>query len=170
MLDNTRRRVSPILRWALPGRREGWRKRASALLARTQRAPAPAETPSAHHRHQGPREPGRWVDPLDQQPLEVHLRSLLVLCQGLTRHYQATPEIVLERWWWRSLHQAGVRLRERLEEARAYQDTLTLTRQELEQAYLVLIQVAYFFEPGGIAEATCKEQAWATDAQEFRRF
>lgn len=94
----------------------------------------------------------------------------MVLCQGLTRQYQSTPEVVLERGWWCALHHAGVRLRDRLEEIRAYQDSLHLTRQELEQAYLMLIHVAYFFEPGGVAEAVCQEQGWIPDRPDFERF
>ena len=171
MIYNTRRYVSPFLRaWGFLSQSQLWLKQSSEPVIETNRGSSLSRMVSAEQQFQPSCQQDQWLDPLDKQPPEVHLRSLVALCRGLTRQYQSTPEIALERWWWRSLHHAGVRLRARLEETRAYQDALSMTRQEREQAYFMLIHVAYFFEPGGIAEAACKEQGWFPDAQEFTRF
>ena len=170
MIDNTRRYVAPILRsWVFLSQNRFWLKRKSEPIATTRNEPSLSLCLPAAQERLTPDKQSRWLDPLDRQPPEVHLRSLLALCQGLTHQYQSTPEVALERWWWGSLHRAGVRLRDTLEGMRAYQDSLDLTRQELERAYFVLIHVAYFFEPGGIAEAICREQGWIADEQDFER-
>jgi hypothetical protein len=103
---------------------------------------------------------GSVLQVLDEQPGE-HLRRLVAYCQELARQYQTTPAVVLERAWWQSFYQAGTRLRDSLEEHRDHWHALGLTDKEVEQAYLMLIHVAYFFEPGGVAEALFKEQGWA---------
>ena len=171
MIYPARRYTTPLLRaWNFLSQSWLWLKQSSEQMAEMSGEAVLSQPMSSHQRLQGTCDQGQWLDPLDRQPPEVHLRSLMVLCRGLTRQYQSTPEIALERWWWRSLHHAGVRLRARLEETRAYQDSLSMTRQELEQAYFLLIHVAYFFEPGGVAEAVCKEQGWFHGVQEFKRF
>ena len=87
---------------------------------------------------------------LDQQT-EVRVRGLVSLCRQLSRQYQETPETCLERSWWRLFNQAGICLREALDQARA-EGYPGMSDQEAEQAYFLLIHVAYFFEPGGVAE------------------
>lgn len=171
MIYTTRRYTAPLLRaWNFLSQSWLWFKQSSEQVIATNWASSASQRMPPDQHLQGMCDQDQWLDPLDKQPPEVHLRSLMVLCRGLTRQYQSTPEIALERWWWRSLHHAGGRLRARLEETRAYQDSLSMTRQEREQAYLMLIHVAYFFEPGGVAEAVCKEQGWFPGAQEFTRF
>ena len=171
MIYSTRRYTAPLLRtWNFLSQSRFWLKQPAAQQTGMSGAAVLSQPMSSDQQLQSMCDQDQWLDPLDKQPPEVHLRSLMVLCRGLTRQYQSTPEIVLERWWWRSLHHAGVRLRARLEETRAYQDSLSMTRQELEQAYFLLIHVAYFFEPGGVAEAVCKEQGWFHGVQEFKRF
>lgn len=171
MIQNTHRYAVPFLRtWTFLSQSRLWLKRPSESVAGTNRGSSPSQTVSPDQSLQGTPEHGQGLDSLDQQSPEAHLWSLVVLCRELTRHYQLTPEVALERWWWRALHQAGVRLRDSLEEACAFQDALSLTRPELEQAYFLLIHVAYFFEPGGVAEAVCQEQGWPPEAQEFARF
>ncbi len=96
---------------------------------------------------------------LDEPPGE-HLRRLVAHCLELARQYQPTPEVILKRAWWQSLYQAGICLRYTLEENRDHWHLLGLTDREVEQAYLTLIHIAYFFEPGGAAEAVFKEQGW----------
>lgn len=171
MISIALRYTAPLLRaWGFLSQSLLWLKQSSEQMAEMSAEAVLSQPMSSHQKIQGTRDQALWLDPLDKQPPEVHLRSLVALCRGLTRQYQTTPEVALERWWWRSLHHAGVRLRARLEETRAYQDALAMTRQEREQAYLMLIHVAYFFEPGGVAEAVCKEQGWFPEAQEFKRF
>jgi hypothetical protein len=102
---------------------------------------------------------------LDEQSPEEYIRRLVAHCQELACQYQTTPEIVLERTWWQSLYGAGVRLRDTLEEYRDRWHMLHLTSQEVEQAYLTLIRVAYFFEPGQVAEVIFKEQGWVWSDQ-----
>jgi hypothetical protein len=171
MISTALRYTAPLLRtWNFLSQSRFWLKQPPEQRAEKDCEASLSQPLSATQQVQRTCDQGQWLDPLDKQPPEVHLRSLMVLCRGLTRQYQSTPEIVLDRWWWRSLHQAGVRLRAILEETRACQDAFSLPRQELEQAYLMLIHVAYFFEPGGVAEVVCKEQGWFPEAQEFRRF
>lgn len=171
MIENTR--AYGLLHprtWAFLSQSRLWLKRPSGSVARTDHEALPSPMVFPGQSLQGPLEGGQKLDSLDTQPSEVHLRSLVFLCQGLTRQYQLSPEVVLEHWWWHALHQAGVHLRDNLEEMCASQDSSFLPRQEVEQAYFLLIHVAYFFEPGGIAETICKEQGWSLDAQEFERF
>lgn len=171
MIYYARRYVSPLLRtWTFLSQSWLWLKRPSEFVTKPNHGALPSQTAATDQQVRASRKQEQWLDALDKQPLEVHLRSLMVLCQGLTRQYQSTPEVVLERWWWYALHRAGVRLRDRLEEISAYQKSLHLTTQELEQAYLLLIHVAYFFEPGGVAETICQEQGWILDRQYFERF
>ena len=86
------------------------------------------------------------------QPNEVWVRGLVNLCRQLSQQYQEMPETCLERSWWRLFNQAGICLREALDQAKA-ESYPGLSDQEAEQAYFLLIHVAYFFEPGGVAEA-----------------
>jgi hypothetical protein len=88
---------------------------------------------------------------LDQPP-HIQVIGLTRLCQQLSQQSQVAPETCQDRNWWRLFHQAGIRLREALDQAKA-QDYQGLTDQETEQAYFVLIHVAYFFMPGGAVEA-----------------
>lgn len=93
---------------------------------------------------------GRLTALLDQ-PSEIRVRELVSLCRQLSQQYQETPETCLERSWWRLFNQAGICLREALDQARA-EGYPGLSDQEAEQAYFLLIHVAYFFEPGGVAQ------------------
>ena len=172
MMENTHRYVMPFLRtWtSLSQQCLRWLNQSDELVVRTHLADAATPVMSPEPSLQIVVRDDEGLDPLDKQPQEVHIRSLVARCRGLTRQYQAMPEVVMDRWWWSTLHQAGVRLRETLAEPRAYQETLSLTRQELDQAYFLLMHVAYFFEPGGIAEEVCKEQGWSLEAPEFQRF
>lgn len=172
MIESTHRYVMPLLRtWtALSQQCLRWLNRPDELVIHTYSAAHPISVMSAEPSLQEAAQDDEGVDPLDKQPQDVHIRSLVVRCRGLTRQYQTTPEVVLERWWWRSLHRAGVRLRETLAKSHVSQETLSLTKEEWDQAYFQLIHVAYFFEPGGIAEEVCNEQRWPLDAPEFQRF
>lgn len=97
---------------------------------------------------------------LTEQPTEANLRHLVAHCQELVSHFQTASVVVQERAWWQSLYDAGIRLRDTLEEHRDHWHTLRLTTREVEQAYFTLIRVAYFFEPGGVAEAVFQKQGW----------
>lgn len=88
---------------------------------------------------------------LDQPP-QTQVRGLVRLCQHLSQQYQQAPESCLERTWWQLFNQAGIQLRGALDRAKA-EDYGGLSDQEVEQAYFLLIHVAYFFEPGGIAQS-----------------
>jgi hypothetical protein len=92
----------------------------------------------------------RLIALLDK-PTEIRVRELVRLCCQLNQQCQEDQEACLTRSWWRLFNQAGICLREALDQAKTeyYQK---LSDQEVEQAYFLLIQVAYFFEPGGIAE------------------
>lgn len=93
------------------------------------------------------------------------LRHLVAQCKTLATHYRATPEVALEYAWWQSLYDAGICLRDTLEAYRNHWEKLGLSDEEVERAYYVLIQVAYFFEPGGVAEAVFREQGWVWPEQ-----
>ncbi|HLV99120.1 MAG TPA: hypothetical protein VKT82_10655 [Ktedonobacterales bacterium] len=97
---------------------------------------------------------------LPAQPPADALRCLVAQCKALASRYHATPEVALERAWWQSLHDAGICLHETLEASRDQWERLGLTDTEVEHAYYTLIQVAYFFEPGGVAEIVFQEQGW----------
>jgi hypothetical protein len=87
------------------------------------------------------------------QPTEVRVRALVRLCRELSQQYhQEVREAYFAHSWWRLFNQAGINLREALDQAKT-EGYPGLSDQELEQAYFVLIHVAYFFEPGGIVEA-----------------
>lgn len=86
------------------------------------------------------------------QPTEERVRGLVQLCRHLSQQYQETPEACLERNWWRLFNRAGIALREALDQAKA-EGYPGMSDQEAEQAYFLLIHVAYFFEPEGVAEA-----------------
>ena len=97
---------------------------------------------------------------LDAQPTEEYLRRLVAHCRELTCQYQAAPAVAQERAWWQALYQAGMRLQEMLEEYRERWESLYLSDAEVERAYLTLVQVNYFFEPGQLAEVVFREQGW----------
>lgn len=88
---------------------------------------------------------------LPDQSTAVQVRALVALCQQMSQQYQNSSELCLERSWWQMFNQAGIRLHEALDQAKVegYQG---LSDQEAERAYFLLIHVAYFFTPGGIAE------------------
>lgn len=88
------------------------------------------------------------------------IRHLVAHCQELTCCYRTTPAVALDRAWWQTLYQAGISLRDALEESRDQWQRMQLTDKEIEHAYLLLIHVAYFFEPGGVAEVVFREQGW----------
>ena len=88
---------------------------------------------------------------LDQPP-HTQVRGLARLCQQLSQQYQIAPGTCQDRNWWRLFNQAGIRLREALDQAKEEQYQ-GLNDQEVEHAYFVLIHVAYFFTPGGVVEA-----------------
>lgn len=95
-----------------------------------------------------------------EQPPADSIRCLVAQCRALASRYHTAPEVVLERAWWQSLYEAGIRLRDMLGAYRDGWDKLGLTDKEVEHAYYTLIHVAYFFEPGGVAEAVFQEQGW----------
>jgi hypothetical protein len=97
---------------------------------------------------------------LTEQSREANLRRLIAQCQELVSDYQTTSVVAQERSWWQALYRAGVCLRDALEEHRDHWHTLRLTTREIEQAYVTLLRVAYFFEPGGVAEAVFQKQGW----------
>jgi hypothetical protein len=97
---------------------------------------------------------------LDKQPTAEHIRGVVARCRELARQYETIPSVVLEREWWRSFYRAGICLRDTLEEYRDRWHLVGMTSKEVEQAYLLLLSVAYFYEPGGVAEAFFKEQGW----------
>ena len=101
---------------------------------------------------------------LTEQSREENLRRLVAHCQELVSHYQSASVIVQERAWWLALYDAGIRLRDTLEEHRDHWHTLRLSNKEVEQAYFTLIRVAYFFEPGGVAETVFQKQGWVWSA------
>jgi hypothetical protein len=81
------------------------------------------------------------------QPAETRVRELVSLCRQFSQQHQEDQEAYLARSWWRLFNQAGICLREALDQARA-EGYRGLNDRELEQAYFLLIHVAYFFEPG----------------------
>ena len=101
---------------------------------------------------------------LTEQSIEEDLHRLVAWCQELVSCYQITPTVACERAWWRSLYDAGIRLRDTLEAHRDHWHTLRLTTREVERAYFTLIRVAYFFEPGGVAETVFQKQGWVWSA------
>src|SRR5690242_2241143 len=105
---------------------------------------------------------------LAEQSPENSIRYWLAQCLTLASHYHTTPEVVLDRAWWQSLYQAGVTLRDTLAAHRNHWEKLCLTDKEVEQAHYTLIHVAYFFEPGGVAERVFQQQGWvwSDDEQE----
>jgi len=100
--------------------------------------------------HTSPALAERLITLLDQ-PTEGRVRGLVRLCRQLSLEYQKAPEACLARSWWRLFNQTGVHLREALDEARA-DGYPGLKDWEVEQAYFLLIHVAYFFESGGLVE------------------
>lgn len=107
--------------------------------------------------------------PLTSQPPADSIRCLVAWCKTLVSHYRATPVVELEYAWWQSLYEAGIRLRDTLEMYRNHWERLGLSDKEVEQAYYTLIQVAYFFEPGGVAEMIFREQGWTWSDDEEQR-
>lgn len=97
---------------------------------------------------------------LTEPSIEEDLRRLVAQCQELVSHYQTTPVVTQERAWWQALYGAGVHLRDALEKQREHWHTVRMTNKEVEQAYYTLMRVAYFFDPGGVAEAVFQEQGW----------
>jgi hypothetical protein len=106
---------------------------------------------------------------LAEPPTADFIRGLVTQCKALASHYRTTPEVVLERAWWRTLYAAGICLRDALEASRNHRKRLGLSDKEVEQAYYALIQVAYFFEPGGVAEKVFQEQGWVWSDEEQRQ-
>jgi hypothetical protein len=88
------------------------------------------------------------------------VRSLTELCRKFLYEYYETGAPWSRADWWRSFNEAGLLLRAALEEEKARGDRQPLSDQEQEQAYLLLIRVAYFFEPAGPAELFFREQGW----------
>lgn len=88
---------------------------------------------------------------LRDQLAAVQVRELAALCRQMSQQYREAPEMCLERSWWQLFNQMGISLHEALDQAKA-EDYAGLSNQEAEQAYFLLIHVAYFFTPGGIAE------------------
>jgi hypothetical protein len=89
------------------------------------------------------------------------IRRMVGRCQELASRYHTNPAVVLERAWWHAFHEAGTHLRDALEACRDRWDQLCLPAKEIELAYWMLIHVAYFFEPGGVAEVIFQQQGWA---------
>jgi hypothetical protein len=98
---------------------------------------------------------------LDAQPTDEYIRRLVAHCRELTCQYQTTPAVAQERAWWKALYRAGTRLHVTLEEHQERWERLYLSDAEVERAYMTLLQVNYFFEPGQLAEVVFKEQGWA---------
>jgi hypothetical protein len=88
---------------------------------------------------------------LEHQPPQAQVRGLARLCRQLSQQYQFAPDTCLERGWWRLFNQAGSSLRDALDHVKA-QEYQGLSDEEAEQAYFLLIHVAYYFAPGGVAE------------------
>ncbi|HLW01073.1 MAG TPA: hypothetical protein VKT82_20615 [Ktedonobacterales bacterium] len=112
---------------------------------------------------------GDRVSTLLVQPRDVAVRGLVSLCSLFGQQYQEASETCRERSWWRRFNQAGIQLREELERAKA-EDYPGLSEKEIEQAYLQLIHVAYFFAPGGVAETLwptlpAEPEAWQPQTQ-----
>src|SRR5262249_16288017 len=82
---------------------------------------------------------------------QAQVRGLARLCQQLSQQYQSAPDTCLERSWWRRLNQAGILFQKALDQAKAAKYH-GLDDQEVEQACFLLIHIAYFFAPGGVAE------------------
>lgn len=97
--------------------------------------------------------------PAVTHPLVLEIQQLMRCCQEMIHQYYETDAPWSGPAWWLTFNQAGIRLREMLEEARR-QRQQPLSDEELERAYLLLIRVAYFFEPDGVAEELFKEQRW----------
>jgi hypothetical protein len=96
---------------------------------------------------------------LDLAPQEG-VRSLFELCRKFIYEYYETGAPWNGPDWWLAFNKAGTRLREALERERTQEDQQPLSDREQEQAYILLIRVAYFFEPGGLAESFFYEQGW----------
>ncbi len=103
---------------------------------------------------------------LEAQPAGDVIRRLAAHCRELICQYQTTPAVAQERAWWQALYRAGDRLRVTLDDHCGCWERLSLSEAEIEQAYLTLIQVSYFFEPGQLAEAVFKEQGWVWSDEE----
>jgi len=95
----------------------------------------------------------------DQSPADS-IRYFVARCKELVSHYHTAPTVVLDRAWWQALYDAGIHLRDTLEACHGRWDKLCLTDKEVEHAYYTLLHVAYFFEPGGVAEVTFQKQGW----------
>ncbi len=105
--------------------------------------------------------PGHQQDLTAEHLTEETIRRLVVRCQELASRYHTTPAIVLDRAWWHAFYEAGIHLRDALEQCSHRWDQFGLPMKELEHAYWMLIHVAYFFEPGGVAEVIFQQQGWA---------
>jgi len=98
--------------------------------------------------------------PTVAQPLEQEIRYLTRCCHEMIHHYYETEAPWSGPTWWLTFNQTGIRLREALEEVRRHPQKCLLSDQVLERTYLLLIRVAYFFEPDGPAEVMFREQEW----------
>jgi hypothetical protein len=97
--------------------------------------------------------------PPDLAP-EEGVQSLVGLCRKFIYEYYETGAPWSGPDWWLAFNEAGTRLREALEKGRTQRGQPPLSDQEQEQAYMLLIRAAYFFEPGGPAESFFCEQGW----------
>jgi|ERR1051326_7341419 hypothetical protein len=105
----------------------------------------------------------------DEQVPEQPIQRLVAQCQELADQYHTTPQVTMEQAWWKAFHHAGVCLHDALEDARDCWHKTGLTTEELEHAYMALIHVAYYFEPGGVAEAIFQQHGWIWSHDEAER-
>ena len=102
---------------------------------------------------------GKPATSLDLAPLE-YVRSLAELCRKFLYEYYETGAPWSGPDWWRSFNEAGMCLRDALEREKGRGNLQEWSNQEQEHIYLLLIRVAYFFEPAGPAESFFLEQGW----------
>lgn len=100
---------------------------------------------------------------LADQSCEEQVRSLVQHAQEFIYQYYETEAPWSGPAWWLTFNQTGDCLRDALEETHVRRCSLQLSDQEVERAYTILIQVAYFFEPGGVAECFFQEQGWVKE-------
>src|SRR5262245_58582726 len=96
--------------------------------------------------------------PTDFQPEGV--QRLVELCRRFLYEYYETDAPWSGPNWWLTFNDAGTRLYKALENKPTQGSRQPLGDQEQEQAYVMLMRVAYFFDPGGLAESFFREQGW----------
>jgi hypothetical protein len=85
------------------------------------------------------------------------VRCLVELCRKFIYEYDETGAPWSGPDWGLMFNEAGRRLQQALEEG-SPRRLQQMSDQDQEQTYLLLIRVAYFFEPGELAESFFREQ------------